>query len=397
MEEKDKKVLFLKNLKSKLSGDNYKGLKATVEINEGFKPIFMILRYPNSILNPSSYMAQKNVLHHLSKNIDKAINEYFPDLILIMNEHLIPKTNEEKLADEKRERAVEEKRLKKIKDDEIKSFNDNHGSIFSFKSSKSLYPNFVEFKPTSTTLNILKKYIHDDSISELEEYFQLSPEEYFNIKIQNGSVNHFESENLNIGFMYTMNLLNNKMYVVKPFAIPKPLINLLITGSIKHSVRPATSDPLIRQKLKKLPLRILEQNKTPFCNFIFRHIEKIITFNPYFEKDLDFHLTNKLFRDKNQEQVTKALNRYLSENNMFLSDLFNVDTSTNDGMKLTELYRKQLILIFTLLISKYLKLYYENNIDMSEYTKSDNAKSEGESNTLQEDKPKDSNIMKQKI
>jgi len=397
MEDKDKKVLFLKYLKSKLSGDNYTGLKATVEINEGFKSTFIILRYPNSILNSSSYMAQKNVLHHLNKHIDKAINEYFPDLILIRNEHLIPKTNEEKLADKKREQVIEEKRLKKLKDDEIKSFNDNHCSIFTFKSSKSLYPNFVEFKPNSTTLNILKKYIHDDSISELEEYFQFSQEEYFRIEIKNGSINHFESEALNIGFMYSINLLNNKMYIVNHFNVPKPLINLLIQGNTKHTIKPATSDPLIRQKLKKLPLRILDQDKTPFCNFVFRHIKKIITFNPYFEKDLDFHITNKLFRDKNQEQVTKALNRYLSENNMFLSDLFNVDTSTIDGMQLAELYRKQLILIFTLLISKYFKLYYENNIDMTEYTKNDSAKNEGETDTLKETKSKGSNIMKQKI
>lgn len=383
MSEQEKKQNIIKYYQEKTTAENYKGLVISFNIGER---LVIIKRYPNSVMFPKSYMIQKKIVHDLFLILKKGISEHYPELLIIENEQLIPITREEEIADKKRKKEAEEKRLKLIRDTEIRQFNDNHASIFNFASNKSLYPNFVKFKPNDTTINILKKYIHDDNISELEEYFQFSPEEYFRINVKNGCIKHFDNENLNIGFMYSLNLLNNKMYSVAPFDVPKVLINLLTRGNNKNKIKSATSDPLIRQKLKKLPLRIKEQDKISFCDFIFRHVEKLVTFNPYFEKPLEFHIRNPLFKDNNKNQVAKSLNKYLEENHMTMDDFFTVDRSTAEGIRYAELCRKQLILIFSLLISKYFKIYYENNIDMAEYTQNDKTKDGSDSETPTPDK-----------
>ncbi|SGZ02241.1 hypothetical protein [Moritella viscosa] len=384
MNKDNRKKEVLKNYYiEKTSNKVYQGLKVIFNIGER---LVIIKSYPHSIQSPKSYMNQKKVIKDLYRILDSGIEQHFPELELIQNEHLITVTEEERIATEKREEAKRQKLIYEQKQAEKKGFNDNPSSIFRFKSSKSLFPNYVEFKPNDTTLNIMKKYIHDGSINELEEHFQFSKEEYFRLDVKNGCIVHFENPNLNIGFMYAINLLNSKMYTVKPIPMPKPLVNLLISGNTKHTIKAATSDPLIRQQLKKLPLRILEKDRVEFCYFVFRHIKEIETFNPYYEKDLDFHIRNKMFRDKNKEQVTKSINRYLSDNHMSMSEFFAVDLSSHEGMEQFEVCRQQLVMIFTMLISKYFKLYIENSIDMAEYTKNDKSSSDTETDNPSPDK-----------
>ncbi|MEZ9804565.1 hypothetical protein AB4264_25150 [Vibrio sp. 10N.261.55.B8] len=366
------------------SKETYCGLELYYEIDAVYA--LVIDSYPDSIQNPSSYMNQKKVLKDLYRVLENGLEQHFPRLHFMKNEELITVTREEKEADARRIEAEKQRLIKEQKQAERKSFEDNHETIFRYKSSNSLIPNYVDFKPNDTTLNIMKKYLHDSSLIELEEHFQFTKEDYFRLEIKNGCIVHFENQNLNIGFMYAMNLLSNKMYTVKPLSTPKPLVNLLISGNKKDDIKAGTSDPLIRQKLKKLPLRILDKDRIDFCNFVFRHIQAIETFNPYFEKDLDFYIKNSMRYDKNKEQVVMAINKYLSENQMSISELFAIDTSDKEGMELHEICRKQLVAIFTVLISKYFKLYIENSIDMSEYTKNDKSSGDTETDSPSPDK-----------